>query len=301
MLHIYILELESNKYYVGRTTNPKFSLKTYLDSNDCEWTIKYKPVKLIELINGCDNFDEDKYTLKYMSKYGINDVRRGSFREIKLSEENIKTINKMILNSSSNSSSSSDSNNKDSNNNFFNYDKYIAKFNSYQTINFELIELEKYFEYVKILNEICNRVNQNWKFHIILLNNLSNKIINVNFERNKIPVIYSFISYNKSNEIINIEDRVFSDPQIENNINELYNNLLFIVDNINIDDKFSSNTFSDINSMTDIQLNFFFNTFFNSNFNITGLLNIVKLKFSDCINNNTKIDLDIDNSLKKWN
>ena len=57
---------------------------------------KYKPIKVLELLSNCDNFDEDKYTLKYMEKYGINNVRGGSFCEVKLSEENKNTIKKML-------------------------------------------------------------------------------------------------------------------------------------------------------------------------------------------------------------
>ena len=53
-------------------------------------------MKVIELIQDCDNYDEDKYTLKYMEKYGINNVRGGSFCEIKLNKDNLTTIKKMI-------------------------------------------------------------------------------------------------------------------------------------------------------------------------------------------------------------
>jgi hypothetical protein len=30
--------------------------------------------KMLELLCNCDNFDEDKCTLKFMEKYGINNV-----------------------------------------------------------------------------------------------------------------------------------------------------------------------------------------------------------------------------------
>ena len=96
MLYIYVLELIHDKYYIGKTTNPDFRLDTHFDIGGSAWTKKFKPLIVIELISGCDSFDEDKYTLKYMEKYGINNVRGGSFCEIKLSEENTNTIRRML-------------------------------------------------------------------------------------------------------------------------------------------------------------------------------------------------------------
>ena len=100
MIYIYILKLKSNKYYIGKTSNPKFRLDSHFNYNGSAWTNKYKPINIHQLIPGCDNFDEDKYTLKYMEKYGINNVRGGSFCQLKLSNENKKTIEKMIMSTS---------------------------------------------------------------------------------------------------------------------------------------------------------------------------------------------------------
>lgn len=96
MTFIYILELESKKYYIGKTTNPNFRIKQHFNYNGSEWTKKYKPIKVLQLISKCDNFDEDKYTLKYMEQYGINNVRGGSFCELKLNKYNLNVIKKMI-------------------------------------------------------------------------------------------------------------------------------------------------------------------------------------------------------------
>ena len=96
MVYIYILQLEKGKFYVGKTINPSFRLDSHFNSNGSAWTKIYKPIKMIELIPNCDDYDEDKYTIKFMEKYGINNVRGGSFCEIKLSENNIITLNQMI-------------------------------------------------------------------------------------------------------------------------------------------------------------------------------------------------------------
>ena len=96
MVFIYILQLEQGKYYVGKTTNYTFRLEKHFGCGGSAWTKKYKPINVLELIPDCDNFDEDKHTLKCMEKYGINNVRGGSFCEIKLSDNNIITLNQMI-------------------------------------------------------------------------------------------------------------------------------------------------------------------------------------------------------------
>ena len=97
MTNIYILKLKNNKYYIGKTNNIKLRLLNHNKGNGSQWTKKYKPIKVIEIIEDCDNWDEDKYTLQYMNKYGIDNVRGGSFCQLLLSNENKITINKMIL------------------------------------------------------------------------------------------------------------------------------------------------------------------------------------------------------------
>lgn len=96
MVYIYILELECNKYYIGKTNNPIIRIENHFNLNGSEWTKKYKPLKIKEIIPNCDNFDEDKYTLKYMNEYGINNVRGGSFSNIILSNTTLQTIKLMI-------------------------------------------------------------------------------------------------------------------------------------------------------------------------------------------------------------
>ena len=62
---------------------------------------KYTPINVIKVIQDCIDYDEDKYTLMYMEKYGINNVRGGSFCQIKLGHETIFFIERMIKGSSS--------------------------------------------------------------------------------------------------------------------------------------------------------------------------------------------------------
>jgi hypothetical protein len=95
MVYIYVLKLENNKYYVGKTSNPSFRMESHFNENGSAWTRKYKPIKLEALIPDCDDYDEDKYTKKYMDKYGINNVRGGSFVTIELDENTIAHLTNM--------------------------------------------------------------------------------------------------------------------------------------------------------------------------------------------------------------
>ena len=86
MQYIYVLKLKSNKYYVGKTENPKFRLNDHFNSNGSEWTKKYKAINVHELRPDCDNKDETIVTQEYMKKYGIDNVRGGPWCKIDISE-----------------------------------------------------------------------------------------------------------------------------------------------------------------------------------------------------------------------
>ena len=95
MVYIYVLKLQKEKYYIGKTSNPKFRLDNHFNCNGSAWTKKYKPIKVKELIPNCDDYDEDKYTRKYMDKYGIDNVRGGSFIQIELDKSTKDSLEKM--------------------------------------------------------------------------------------------------------------------------------------------------------------------------------------------------------------
>lgn len=92
MVFIYILQLEQGKYYIGKTTNPKMRLENHFDLTGSSWTKKYKPINIYAIIPDCDNYDEDKYTKIYMEKFGIDNVRGGSYCQIELNKEVKKII-----------------------------------------------------------------------------------------------------------------------------------------------------------------------------------------------------------------
>ena len=96
MIYIYILLLTENKYYVGKTTNPVFRISDHFGSNGSSWTNKYQLVEVKDIIPNCDDFDEDKYTLKLMKEHGIENVRGGSFCQLSLDQPTLTMINRML-------------------------------------------------------------------------------------------------------------------------------------------------------------------------------------------------------------
>jgi cellular nucleic acid-binding protein len=95
MVFIYALQLEQGKIYVGKTNNPQLRLDNHFNSNGSEWTTKYKPIKVLDIKSNCDDYDEDKVTLQYMDKYGINNVRGGSFCKVNLKKSTVETLKQM--------------------------------------------------------------------------------------------------------------------------------------------------------------------------------------------------------------
>lgn len=95
MLTIYALELESNKYYIGQThraTGANIRFQEHKSGNGSEWTKLYKPISIIETYETESLFEEDILTKKYMIKYGIENVRGGSYTKIDLDEWQIKSL-----------------------------------------------------------------------------------------------------------------------------------------------------------------------------------------------------------------
>lgn len=88
MFFIYILELENNKYYIGKTNNKNFML-----DNITEKLYINKPIRILEFIPNYNDNDIYKYTNIYIQKYGKDNVQSELFnnntKEIHNIEEEI--------------------------------------------------------------------------------------------------------------------------------------------------------------------------------------------------------------------
>jgi len=93
---IYILKLKEGRYYIGKSYNPMIRYQEHLNGKGSAWTRKYKPISIDKIIDNVSHFDEDKYTKEYMAKYGIDNVRGGTYVEIELDVSQIETLNREI-------------------------------------------------------------------------------------------------------------------------------------------------------------------------------------------------------------
>lgn len=94
-LKIYVLKLSENKYYVGKTTNIEQRYTAHLNG-ECAWTKMFPPIEIDSVVDG-DDFDEDKITKQMMAKYGIENVRGGSYVLPKLTKEQYKFLSNEIV------------------------------------------------------------------------------------------------------------------------------------------------------------------------------------------------------------
>jgi predicted GIY-YIG superfamily endonuclease len=84
MRSIYVLSCENNKYYIGKTEKFLSRITDHFKNNGSEWTKLYKPIRVLEVKDNADEFEKDRYTKIYMKKYGIENVRGGSYSQVVL-------------------------------------------------------------------------------------------------------------------------------------------------------------------------------------------------------------------------
>ena len=84
--NVYVLKLESGRYYVGKTDDVKKRFEEHQNGRGSAWTNRYAPLSLVETRKNVSSFEEDKVTKEYMAKYGIDKVRGGAYVSMELDE-----------------------------------------------------------------------------------------------------------------------------------------------------------------------------------------------------------------------
>ena len=94
--NIYILRLAKGKYYVGKTNDVQKRYWEHKVGKGAEWTRKYPPVCVQSIIRDASPFDEDRYVKEYMSKFGVESVRGGSYSQTVLDGAQKRSIEKEL-------------------------------------------------------------------------------------------------------------------------------------------------------------------------------------------------------------
>lgn len=89
---LYVLKLVGNKYYVGVTNDLDRRLNEHKTGKGSEWTKLHQFDKLKYSRQVENMFVEDNEVKELMLKYGIDNVRGGSYANIKLTKEQILTL-----------------------------------------------------------------------------------------------------------------------------------------------------------------------------------------------------------------
>jgi predicted GIY-YIG superfamily endonuclease len=150
-INIYVLECSDNKYYIGKTSlSIDIRFSQHLTDDNCAFTTKYKPIKILETIKTDDSLDEDKITKKYMIQYGIENVRGGSYTKLKLDDWMIKSLEHEFKSSQDICYKCNTKGHftKDCETDNFNIKKYISKFNKLDELSNEINRLKPIYDYI---------------------------------------------------------------------------------------------------------------------------------------------------------
>ena len=99
MVAIYVLRLERGKYYVGLTRKNIERIWQHIDGKGAAWTKKYPPKDGKEILSFQDGLkvaDEDRITLEMMAKYGVRNVRGGSWCRVNMTSKQVSELERMI-------------------------------------------------------------------------------------------------------------------------------------------------------------------------------------------------------------
>lgn len=96
MTTVYVLKLNNDKYYVGRTSDLAKRIEYHKNGNGSAWTKKYGFVKLMKSMVIDSPFYEDMMVKMMMQKYGIENVRGGSYSQIWLPKDQYLSLQREI-------------------------------------------------------------------------------------------------------------------------------------------------------------------------------------------------------------
>lgn len=97
---IYTLKCAKGKYYVGKTREDRMDTRFeehMSGRGGSAWTSKYKPRSLFDIVPCTGPLHEDSVVRECMYKYGIDNVRGGTYSSVELSEETEEQLEKEFV------------------------------------------------------------------------------------------------------------------------------------------------------------------------------------------------------------
>jgi predicted GIY-YIG superfamily endonuclease len=90
---VYVLWLEQRKFYVGKTNLPLQSrFLEHKRGRGAKWTRLYQPIAIELEKSETDRYCEDNTVKEYMQRFGIENVRGGSYSRVDLDPKVIETL-----------------------------------------------------------------------------------------------------------------------------------------------------------------------------------------------------------------
>jgi predicted GIY-YIG superfamily endonuclease len=96
LMHIYILLLENDHYYIGESSNFIQSYQQHIDKRSCEWTKLHRTVTISKVIQQTNEYTVNDCVIEYIKKYGIDKVRGGSFSDVVLSPKQLDLLSNYL-------------------------------------------------------------------------------------------------------------------------------------------------------------------------------------------------------------
>ncbi len=129
-MFVYALLLVSSKYYID-TYSDNDVPKLLAHSRRSEWVKQYNTIYIQEIYHTENLFEADNLTKKYMLKYGIENVRGGSYNKIQLEEWQIKSLQHELNNVTNDNYSTK-----------LIEQQYLDRFNTEEELDFEIEQME---------------------------------------------------------------------------------------------------------------------------------------------------------------
>ena len=92
MVNIYVLKLKQRKYYVGKTDHTLQRFNQHMRKNGAKWTKKYPVVDLYDFHPRMKASDENRITREMMRKFGVANVRGGSWTKVNMTKSEIARL-----------------------------------------------------------------------------------------------------------------------------------------------------------------------------------------------------------------